>query len=137
MVEFHKVGSAGDMGNKPGTQSQSEEETEVVPAARVPPLTSHPDSASGPSRSLSVENGEEGELEMELPPPMKVLEQPTAVAAAQGGQGTAAAASGPPMPPLDNILTDVPTRVWCLVSKVWETSGIKDMGVEDLAVAMR
>ena len=69
------------------------------------------DSASGPSRSLSVENGEEGELEMELPPPMKVLEQPMSAAAAQGGQGTAAAASGPPMPPLDNILTDVPTRV--------------------------
>lgn len=69
------------------------------------------DSASGPSRSLSVENGEEGELEMELPPPMKVLEQPMSAAAAQGGQGTAAATSGPPMPPLDNILTDVPTRV--------------------------
>lgn len=36
-----QVGTAGDMGNKPGAQSQSEEETEV-PAARVPPLTSHP-----------------------------------------------------------------------------------------------
>ena len=42
---------------------------------------------------------------------MKVLEQPMSAAAAQGGQGTAAAASGPPMPPLDSILTDVPTRV--------------------------
>ncbi|XP_063844125.1 triple functional domain protein-like isoform X3 [Scylla paramamosain] len=122
-----KVGSAGDMGNKPGTQSQSEEETEVVPAARVPPLTSHPDSASGPSRSLSVENGEEGELEMELPPPMKVLEQPMSAAAAQGGQGTAAAASGPPMPPLDNILTDVPTREQhsetSELLKEWRSSG--------------
>lgn len=48
---------------------------------------------------------------MELPPPMKVLEQPMSAAAAQGGPGTAAAASGPPMPPLDNILTDIPTRV--------------------------
>lgn len=69
------------------------------------------DSATGPNRSLSVENGEEGELEMELPPPMKVLEQPMSAAAAQGSQGTAAATAGPPMPPLDNILTDVPSRV--------------------------
>lgn len=72
----------------------------------------HPtDSATGPNRSLSVENGEEGELEMELPPPMKVMEQPMSAAAAQGTQGTAAAAAGPPLPPLDNILTDVPSRV--------------------------
>lgn len=48
---------------------------------------------------------------MELPPPMKVLEQPMSAAAAQGSQGTAAAAAGPPIPPLDNILTDVPSRV--------------------------
>ncbi|XP_050733039.1 triple functional domain protein-like isoform X4 [Eriocheir sinensis] len=115
------VGTAGDMGNKPGAQSQSEEETEV-PAARVPPLTSHPDSATGPSRSLSVENGEEGELEMELPPPMKVLEQPMSAAAAQGSQGTAAAAAGPPIPPLDNILTDVPSRSTSVALKTAEGS---------------
>ncbi|XP_071527234.1 triple functional domain protein isoform X3 [Panulirus ornatus] len=105
-----KVGVSGDMGNKAGAQSQSEEEAEVVPAARVPPLTALPGGVPGTSRSLSVENGEEGELEMELPPPMKVLEQPMSAAAAQGVPGPTTVATGPPLPPLDNILPDVPSR---------------------------
>ncbi|KAK4310789.1 hypothetical protein Pmani_017672 [Petrolisthes manimaculis] len=92
------------MGNKVGGQSQSEEEPEV-PSARVPPLTVHPGSASGTNRSLSVENGEEGELEMELPPPMKVMEQPMSAA-----QGPTPPNAGPPIPPLDDILPDAPAR---------------------------
>ncbi|KAG7167736.1 Triple functional domain protein-like 1, partial [Homarus americanus] len=104
------VGGSGEMGNKAGAQSQSEEEAEVVPAARVPPLTAHPGGASGTSRSLSVENGEEGDLDVELPPPMKVLEQPMSAAAAQGVPGPTTVATGPSIPPLDNILTDVPNR---------------------------
>ncbi|XP_069191995.1 triple functional domain protein isoform X3 [Procambarus clarkii] len=125
-----KVGGTGDMGNKAGAQSQSEEEADVVPAARVPPLTSHPGrcppltshpgSASGTSRSLSVENGEEGELEMELPPPMKVFDQPMSAAAAQGVPGPTTVASGPPIPPLDNILPDAPNRSSSVALKTTE-----------------
>ncbi|XP_069951615.1 triple functional domain protein isoform X1 [Cherax quadricarinatus] len=102
------VGGAGDMGNKAGVPSQSEEEPEVVPSARVPPLTVHPGGVSGTSRSLSVENGEEGELE--LPPPMKVMEQPMSAAAAQGAPGPTTVTSGPTLPPLDDILPDAPNR---------------------------
>lgn len=63
-------------------------------------------SASGTNRSLSIENGEEGELEVELPPPMKVMEQPMSAA-----QGPTPPNAGPPIPPLDDILPDAPARV--------------------------
>ncbi|XP_066961005.1 kalirin isoform X3 [Macrobrachium rosenbergii] len=117
---FKQVG--GEMGNKAGGQSQSEEETEVVPqAARVPPLSQHPVGVSGTSRSVSVENGEEGELEMELPPPMKVLDQPITAAAAQGGSGPSTVVTGGPLhPPLDNILPDAPNRSSSLSLKAAE-----------------
>lgn len=67
--------------------------------------------APGTSRSVSVENGEEGELEVELPPPMKVMNQPMTAVAAQVAPGANTAASGPPHSPLDNILPDVTNRV--------------------------
>lgn len=67
--------------------------------------------APGTSRSMSVENGEEGELEVELPPPMKVMNQPMTAVAAQVAPGANTAASGPPHSPLDNILPDVTNRV--------------------------
>lgn len=47
---------------------------------------------------------------MELPPPMKVMEQPMSAAAAQGVPGPTVTA-GPQLPPLEDILPDVPNRV--------------------------
>lgn len=48
---------------------------------------------------------------MELPPPMKVLDQPMSAAAAQGVPGPTTVTPGPPLPPLEDILPDVPNRV--------------------------
>lgn len=62
------------MGNKPVAQNQSEEEEE-----RLPPLM-------GP-RGMLDQNGEEAEDEVELPPPMKPINEPLVVAGSEDNQG--------------------------------------------------
>ncbi|KAK7084957.1 hypothetical protein SK128_027775 [Halocaridina rubra] len=48
---------------------------------------------------------------MELPPPMKVLDQPMSAAAAQGGSASSTVVTGGALhQPLDNILPDAPNR---------------------------
>ncbi|KAB7506845.1 Kalirin [Armadillidium nasatum] len=73
---FVYLGVGNDMGNKVTLQNQSEEETDVP---RVPPLSAHTP-ASG--RSSSLENGDDTELDVELPsiPKMEIFSHPIAAA---------------------------------------------------------